>query len=103
MYARLISFSGVDPEKRENAINTIVGTVIPMLREYDGYAGYIAPVEQGQRQREGDHPLEQRGGGEDLRGDARRSPRTARGRARPHDRVGIAVRGAVVELETASV
>jgi len=42
MYARLISFSGADPEKRENAINTIVGTVIPMLREYDGYAGYIA-------------------------------------------------------------
>ena len=42
MYARLISFSGADPEKRENAINTIIGTVIPMLREYDGYAGYIA-------------------------------------------------------------
>ena len=42
MYARLISFSGADPEKRENAINTIVGTVLPMLREYDGYAGYIA-------------------------------------------------------------
>lgn len=42
MYARLISFSGADPEKRENAINTVVGTVIPMLREYDGYTGYIA-------------------------------------------------------------
>jgi hypothetical protein len=42
MYARLISFSGADPEKRENAINTIIGTVLPMLREYDGYAGYVA-------------------------------------------------------------
>ena len=42
MYARLISFSGADPEKRENAINTIIGTVLPMLREYEGYAGYIA-------------------------------------------------------------
>jgi len=42
MYARLISFSGADAEKRENAINTIIGTVLPMLREYDGFAGYIA-------------------------------------------------------------
>jgi len=42
MYARLISFSGADAEKRENAINTIIGTVLPMLRDYDGFAGYIA-------------------------------------------------------------
>ena len=42
MYARLISFSGADPEKRDNAIETIRGTVIPMLREYDGFSGYIA-------------------------------------------------------------
>jgi hypothetical protein len=41
MYARLISFSGADPEKREPAIETIRGTVIPMLRQFDGYAGYI--------------------------------------------------------------
>jgi hypothetical protein len=42
MYARLIEFSGADPEKRENAIQTIEGTVIPLLRQYDGFAGYIA-------------------------------------------------------------
>ena len=42
MYARLITFSGADPEKRDNAIETIRGTVIPMLREYDGFSGYIA-------------------------------------------------------------
>jgi hypothetical protein len=42
MHARLISFSGADPDKRENAIETIRGTVIPMLRQYDGFAGYIA-------------------------------------------------------------
>jgi hypothetical protein len=42
MHARLISFSGADPERRENAIQTIRGTVIPMLRQYDGFAGYIA-------------------------------------------------------------
>ncbi|HEX6701499.1 MAG TPA: hypothetical protein VF101_12300 [Gaiellaceae bacterium] len=42
MYARLISFSGADPTRRENAVETIRGTVVPMLRQYDGYAGYIA-------------------------------------------------------------
>jgi hypothetical protein len=42
MHARLVEFSGADPEKREQAIETIQGTVIPMLRGYDGYAGYIA-------------------------------------------------------------
>ena len=42
MHARLISFSGADPEKRENAIRTIRETVIPMLRQYDGFGGYIA-------------------------------------------------------------
>ena len=42
MYARLISFSGAEPGNREQAIETIRGTVIPMLRQYNGYAGYIA-------------------------------------------------------------
>jgi hypothetical protein len=42
MHARLISFSGADPEKRESALQTIRGNVIPMLREYDGFAGYLA-------------------------------------------------------------
>ena len=42
MHARLISFSGADPARREDAIETIRGTVVPMLRQYDGYAGYIA-------------------------------------------------------------
>jgi len=42
MHARLISFSGADPDKRENALQTIRGTVIPTLREYEGFAGYVA-------------------------------------------------------------
>jgi hypothetical protein len=42
MYARLISFSGADPARRDEAIETIRGTVIPMLRRFDGFAGYIA-------------------------------------------------------------
>jgi hypothetical protein len=42
MYARLVTFSGADPTKREPIIETVRDKVIPMLREYDGYAGYIS-------------------------------------------------------------
>ena len=42
MYARVISFSGAAPDKREPALEMIRGTVIPMLQTYDGFAGYIA-------------------------------------------------------------
>jgi hypothetical protein len=42
MYARLISFSGADPEKRESMIAMIRNNVLPMLQSYDGYAGYLA-------------------------------------------------------------
>jgi hypothetical protein len=41
MYARLISFSVGDPSKRDQAIQTIRETVLPMLRTYDGFAGYL--------------------------------------------------------------
>ena len=50
MYARLISFSGADPERRESAIEMIRGTVIPLLQTYDGFAGYIALYDQSNRQ-----------------------------------------------------
>jgi hypothetical protein len=49
MYARLISFSGADPEKRENALRIIRETVIPTLREYDGFAGYLALYDEENR------------------------------------------------------
>ena len=42
MYARLISFSDATPDRRDSAIEMIRGTVIPMLRTYDGFEGYIA-------------------------------------------------------------
>lgn len=42
MYARLIEFSGAAPDKRDKMMDIVRGTVIPMLREYDGFAGYIA-------------------------------------------------------------
>jgi hypothetical protein len=47
MYARLIEFSGAEPDKREQMIDIVRGTVIPMLREYDGFAGYITLYDQG--------------------------------------------------------
>ncbi len=55
MYARLISFSAADADKRERAIQTLHETVIPTLRQYDGFAGYIA-----QGRGEGDGAPDQR-------------------------------------------
>jgi hypothetical protein len=49
MYARLIEFSGAEPDKRDKMIDIVRGTVIPMLREYDGYAGYLAMYDEGNR------------------------------------------------------
>jgi hypothetical protein len=41
VYARLVSFSDVDPAKREQQLQTIRDTVIPRLRQFEGFAGYI--------------------------------------------------------------
>ena len=47
MHARLVAFSIVDPEKgtRDNAQQTIRERVIPMLSQYDGYAGYLSFID----------------------------------------------------------
>ena len=42
MHARLIEFSGAEEGKREKMIQTVKGNVLPMLRQYDGFAGYVA-------------------------------------------------------------
>jgi hypothetical protein len=42
MYARVITFSGADSDKRDSAEEMVRGTVLPMLRTHDGYEGYIA-------------------------------------------------------------
>ena len=41
MYARLVEFSGAGTDKRDQIVTIVQETVIPMLREYDGYAGYV--------------------------------------------------------------
>jgi hypothetical protein len=53
MYARIVSFSGADPEKREQMIQTMRETVVPMLRQYDGFAGYIGLYDESNRQAKG--------------------------------------------------
>jgi hypothetical protein len=47
MYARLISFSGAGPDRREPTLEMIRGTVIPMLQSYDGFAGYAFLYDEG--------------------------------------------------------
>ena len=44
MYARIVRFTIADREKAttENAQQTIRERVIPMLSQYDGYAGYLS-------------------------------------------------------------
>jgi hypothetical protein len=41
MYVRLVSLSGADSLKRENAIETMRERVVPTLRGYDGFAGSV--------------------------------------------------------------
>jgi hypothetical protein len=53
MYVRLVSLSGADPEKRENAIRTMQETVLPTLRQYDGFAGYIGLYDEENRRAKG--------------------------------------------------
>src|SRR5438270_7077269 len=42
MYARLVEIEGIDPSRREEALSNIRDTAIPMLKEVDGFAGFIA-------------------------------------------------------------
>ena len=42
MYARVISFADATEDKREAAIEMVRGTVIPLLRTFDGYEGYLS-------------------------------------------------------------
>jgi heme-degrading monooxygenase HmoA len=42
MYGRLVEIEGIDPSKREEALQNIRETVIPALKELDGFAGFIS-------------------------------------------------------------
>ena len=49
MYGRLVEIEGVDPAKREEVLQTIRETVIPGLKEIDGFAGFISLVDEDNR------------------------------------------------------
>jgi hypothetical protein len=103
MYARIVSFSGADPEKREHAIQTIRETVIPRLRQYDGFAGYIALYDQENRRAKGVLLWESEEAAEAA------EPELAERRRQVAGEIGLTIESAdlyeapVVELETARV
>lgn len=49
MYGRLVEIEGVDPSKREEVIGIIRERIIPGLKEIDGFAGFIALVDEENR------------------------------------------------------
>ena len=53
MYARVVSFSGADPDKREPASETMRERVVPMLRQFDGFAGYLGLYDERNRRAKG--------------------------------------------------
>jgi heme-degrading monooxygenase HmoA len=42
MYGRLVEIEGIDPSKREEALQNIRENVIPALKELEGFAGFIS-------------------------------------------------------------
>ncbi len=49
MVGRLVEVEGVDPAKREEIMGIIREQVIPGLKEIDGFAGFIALVDEANR------------------------------------------------------
>ena len=41
MYVRLVEFSGADAEKHDRVVETLREDVVPTLRRFDGFAGFI--------------------------------------------------------------
>jgi heme-degrading monooxygenase HmoA len=46
MYARLVEIENIDPSKREEALTNIRETVIPALKELEGFAGFISLADE---------------------------------------------------------
>ncbi len=49
MYGRLVEVEGIDPSKREEVLQAIREQIIPGLQEIDGFAGFIALVDEENR------------------------------------------------------
>jgi hypothetical protein len=49
MYGRLVEIDGVDPSRRDEILATMRETIIPRLKEFDGFAGFISLVDEENR------------------------------------------------------
>jgi hypothetical protein len=49
MYGRLIEVEGVDPSKRAEVLGMMRERIIPALKEFDGFAGFISLVDEENR------------------------------------------------------
>jgi hypothetical protein len=49
MYGRLVEIQGIDPAKREEVLGIIRERIIPGMQEIDGFAGFIALVDNDSR------------------------------------------------------
>jgi hypothetical protein len=49
MVARLATFTGADPARRDEAIEWVRDHVLPLLESQEGFAGYIGLFDSGQR------------------------------------------------------
>jgi hypothetical protein len=49
MFGRLVEIEGVDPSKREEVLGIIREKIIPGLKEIEGFAGFIALVDEENR------------------------------------------------------
>jgi len=49
MYGRLIEIEGIDPSKRDEAMQNLRENVIPALKGLDGFAGFMSMVDEGNR------------------------------------------------------
>ena len=46
MYGRLVEIEGVDPSHREEILGILRERIIPGLKEFDGFAGFISLVDE---------------------------------------------------------
>jgi hypothetical protein len=49
MYGRLIEVEGVDPSKRAEVLGIMRERIVPALKEFDGFAGFISLVDEENR------------------------------------------------------
>ena len=49
MYGRIVEIEGIDPSRREEAVQNVREKVLPALKELDGFAGFISLADEQSR------------------------------------------------------